>query len=133
VTLVDYLRSGWQLSLAIAIDFTGSNGDPQDPNSLHYLGGYNQYEQAIITIGTILETYDDNKSFPVWGFGGIPKFLGEKDPNNCFPLNGDRSNPEVKGASAILDVYRKNLQGIQLSGPTYFSEVLKEMISVVEQ
>lgn len=44
VTLVDYLRGGWQLSLAIAIDFTGSNGDPLEPFSLHYLDGYNQYE-----------------------------------------------------------------------------------------
>jgi hypothetical protein len=48
----------------------------------------------------------------VWGFGGIPKFMGEKNPNHCFPLNGDRVNPEVKGAEAVLDVYRKNLQGI---------------------
>jgi hypothetical protein len=47
-TMVDYLRSGWNLSLAIGIDFTGSNGDPQDPSSLHYLSpeGHlpNQYE-----------------------------------------------------------------------------------------
>ena len=47
--------------------------------------------------------------------------MGEREPNHCFPLNGDTSNPEVQGAEAILDVYRKNLQGIQLSGPTYFS------------
>ena len=29
-TFVDYLRSGWQINLHIAIDFTGSNGDPRD-------------------------------------------------------------------------------------------------------
>ena len=45
----------------------------------------------------------------MWGFGGIPRFLGEKEPNHCFPLNGDYDNPEVQGAEAILDVYRKNL------------------------
>lgn len=129
--MFEYLKSGWQLSLSIAIDFTGSNGDPSEPGSLHYLDGYNQYESAIISIGSILETYDDNKSFPVWGFGGIPKFMGETNPNHCFPLNGDRKNPEVKGSDAVLDIYRKNLSGIQLSGPTYFSEVLKEMLSIV--
>lgn len=74
--MFEYLKSGWQLSLSIAIDFTGSNGDPSEPGSLHYLDGYNQYESAIISIGSILETYDDNRSFPVWGFGGIPKFMG---------------------------------------------------------
>ena len=102
-TLIDYLRGGWNLSLSIAIDFTGSNGDPSDPSSLHYLGGYNQYEQAIISIASILETYDDDKKFVVWGFGGIPKFMGENDPNIrskylCFPLNGDENNIEVNGA-----------------------------------
>ena len=40
-SLVDYLRAGWQLSLSVAIDFTGSNGDPHEPTSLHYLDGCN--------------------------------------------------------------------------------------------
>jgi len=30
-TFVDYLRSGWQISLVCAIDYTGSNGDPSTP------------------------------------------------------------------------------------------------------
>ena len=37
-TFVDYLRSGWQVSLVTAIDFTSSNGNPATPGSLHYLG-----------------------------------------------------------------------------------------------
>lgn len=94
-TLVDYLRSGWQLSLSVAIDFTGSNGDPLEATSLHRLDGCNQYEQAIMSITSILEHYDDNKCFPIWGFGGIPRFMGDTEPNHCFPLNGDRANPEV--------------------------------------
>lgn len=40
-TFVDYLRSGWGISLAVAIDFTGSNGDPKNSNSLHFLGDFN--------------------------------------------------------------------------------------------
>ena len=35
---MDYLRSGWQISLVGAIDYTGSNGTPNLPNSLHYMG-----------------------------------------------------------------------------------------------
>ena len=30
-TFIDYLRSGWGISLAVAIDFTGSNGEPTQP------------------------------------------------------------------------------------------------------
>lgn len=40
-SFVDYLRSGWQVSLSLAIDYTGSNGNPSSPSSLHYLGPNN--------------------------------------------------------------------------------------------
>ena len=37
-TFVDYLRGGWAISMVCAIDYTGSNGEPSSPTSLHYLG-----------------------------------------------------------------------------------------------
>jgi hypothetical protein len=43
-TFIEYLRSGWQINLHVAIDFTASNGESSMPTSLHYLGGFNQYE-----------------------------------------------------------------------------------------
>ena len=55
---VDYLRSGWQISLSVAIDFTASNGQVHDPTSLHSLDDKNQYAQAIRQVGDILESYD---------------------------------------------------------------------------
>ena len=36
---IDYLKAGVQIGLSIAIDFTGSNGAPNQKTSLHYLGG----------------------------------------------------------------------------------------------
>jgi hypothetical protein len=33
----DFVMGGLEISLSIGIDFTGSNGDPRDPSSLHYL------------------------------------------------------------------------------------------------
>jgi hypothetical protein len=51
----EYLRSGWQMSLSVAIDFTASNGKINDPKSLHYPGSItNEYEQAIMSVGGIL-------------------------------------------------------------------------------
>lgn len=35
---VDYMQT-WQMNLAIAIDYTGSNSDPDVPGSLHWNGG----------------------------------------------------------------------------------------------
>lgn len=44
----------------IAIDFTGSNGDPRTPQSLHYInpGGYNEYLAAIWAVGNVIQDYD---------------------------------------------------------------------------
>jgi hypothetical protein len=42
----------------VAIDFTGSNGDPRTPSSLHYIdprGLPNQYHLAIESVGGVLE------------------------------------------------------------------------------
>lgn len=44
----------------IAIDFTGSNGDPRYPQSLHYINpnGYNEYLAAIWAVGNVIQDYD---------------------------------------------------------------------------
>jgi hypothetical protein len=34
-TFLDYIMGGTEINLMLAIDFTGSNGKPTDPNSLH--------------------------------------------------------------------------------------------------
>jgi hypothetical protein len=51
-TFVDYLRGGLQLNMMVAIDFTGSNGVPKFPNSLHFMNPQapNQYQMAIMAI-----------------------------------------------------------------------------------
>ena len=40
-SFLDYLRAGWQISIVTAIDYTASNGNPSDRNSLHFLGPQN--------------------------------------------------------------------------------------------
>lgn len=52
------------------------------------MGPSNQYEASIKKVGEILEPYDFDKLYPVFGFGAIPKFMGEAKVNNCFPLTG---------------------------------------------
>lgn len=44
----------------IAIDFTGSNGDPSSPLSLHYINpqGFNEYLSAIWAVGNVIQDYD---------------------------------------------------------------------------
>jgi hypothetical protein len=71
----------------VAIDFTGSNGNPASPNSLHYRdpsGLANQYQLAIQAVGGVLEFYDADKLFPVMGFGG--SVAPGVPVSHCFPM-----------------------------------------------
>ena len=66
-----HLQGGCLLNFVVGIDFTGSNGDPRDPSSLHYLGGAvpNQYTQAITAVGNVIQDYDSDQLYPAFGFG----------------------------------------------------------------
>ncbi|KAK1548744.1 hypothetical protein Q3G72_011691 [Acer saccharum] len=57
-TFLDYISSGFELNFMVAVDFTASNGNPRNPNSLHYIdpsGRLNSYQQTIIEVGEILD------------------------------------------------------------------------------
>ena len=42
------------------------------------MGANNQYEKALYQVGAVVEPYDHDKMFPVFGFGGIPRHNGDK-------------------------------------------------------
>lgn len=48
------------LSSQVGVDFTGSNGDPSSPDSLHYLSptGVNEYLTALWSVGSVVQDYD---------------------------------------------------------------------------
>ena len=67
---------GMEVALIVGIDFTRSNLDPSDPKSLHYFNAgdrdgkqLNDYVTAIRSVGEILQHYDSDKKYPVYGFG----------------------------------------------------------------
>merc|ERR1712107_274925 len=69
---LDYIQGGTQVNFTLAVDFTASNGNPMDPNSLHYRGDPsrpNQYVTAIRSVGEIVQDYDPDSMFPALGFG----------------------------------------------------------------
>ena len=69
---LDYMQGTLDMSLMVAIDFTGSNGDPRDHQSLHHFTDRqpSDYQRSIRQIGGILSAYDSDQKYPVWGFGG---------------------------------------------------------------
>ncbi|KAI9136448.1 Copine-domain-containing protein [Paraphysoderma sedebokerense] len=132
-TFLEFIAGGMQISLAVGIDFTSSNGNPRNDNSLHYInpsGELNEYQKAIHAVGNVLETYDTDKKYPVYGFGG--KLLSD-EVAHCFPLNGQIDNPEVQGVNGILAAYRSAISNVRLAGPTYFSVLINHLCDHIEQ
>jgi hypothetical protein len=118
---VDYVSGGCELNVVVAIDFTGSNGDPRQPGTLHHLDAHsmNPYEKAISAIVTILAKFDSDQKFPVLGFGA--KYSGQI--NHCFRCG---PSEEVHGVKGVLDAYDSVFKsGLVMSGPTVFTEVIE--------
>jgi len=135
-TFIDYLRSGMKINLTIGIDFTGSNGDYTQKNSLHYLKkGMNDYENAIRSCGDILAHYDDDKLFPVFGFGfkfpNCNDSLGQYSSDN-YPINNNINDPNIKTIDNVLKEYRKFITTIILWGPTNFAPMINNLNNVVK-
>ncbi|KAL8489846.1 hypothetical protein ACS0TY_025650 [Phlomoides rotata] len=106
----------------VAVNFTGYNGNPRSPDSLHYVdpsGFLNAYQQF----------YDSDRRFPAWGFGG-------KVPNgsvsHCFNLNGSPSDFEVEGVEGFMAAYLSALHNIDLSGPTLFGQVINKAADIAD-
>jgi hypothetical protein len=120
---IDYLTGGCQISLAVAIDFTASNGDPRQVGTPHYFHPpasqeWNDYEKAIFAVGSILAKYDADQRFPVWGFGAKYNNV----VRHCFQCG---TEVEVEGVQGIMDAYRGVFRTpLTMSYPTKFTEVI---------
>ena len=129
-SFVDYLKNGVQLGLSIGIDFTSSNGQINEPNSLHSLvsGTYNDYEQAISSCGLILAFYDYDQLFPAYGFGAI--INNNPKPNMCFNINFN-DDPNIYTIDNVIKEYRNCLKKIIFAGPTEFCPMIRKEIETI--
>lgn len=107
-SFLNYIFSGCEINLAIAIDFTLSNGKPTDEDSLHTSDlSNNSYYQALRSVGDILQFYDSDKLFPSFGFGGKLNLGIDYSDNasHCFALNGNIFDPECEGLDGVCEAY----------------------------
>ncbi|TNV81618.1 hypothetical protein FGO68_gene13326 [Halteria grandinella] len=134
-SIAEYIRSGWGLNMSVAIDFTASNKEFKNPTSLHrqYQNGKrNDYEEAIIQVGQILEPYAHDRKYALFGFGGIPMFTGASQVSHCFNLTGIY-DPTVQGFAEMLNLYKSRVPNVCMNGPSYFSEVLQNVLNYMEE
>mmetsp|Transcript_29101 Transcript_29101/g.74748 ORF Transcript_29101/g.74748 Transcript_29101/m.74748 type:complete len:418 (-) Transcript_29101:682-1935(-) len=142
LSFIDYLQKGMRMNLVAAIDFTQSNGMPTDPASLHFRQNFdfsqlqpgmnqggpqpNQYQKAILSIGSVLTPYSQTGRIDAFGFGG--KFANGEISHN-FILNGS-TNPGCEGPHGVLEAYNMALNNVALWGPTIFSQVIRATASL---
>ena len=88
-----------------------------------------RYEKAICMIGNVIEFYDFDKFFPVYGFGACR--MGSTTTEHCFALNGNEANPEVHGVQGIMDLYHQQLVQLRFSGPTLFAPCLAKAATLL--
>ena len=133
VSLLKLKKEGLNIDLNIAIDFTGSNGDPQNSTSLHYIsdGFVNNYEKSIRACADILSIYNKNDEYGVYGFGA--DLNGEF--KRCFNINryNKDGNNKIKGIENVIKEYKRTLQEVELSGGTYFAPVIQSINEKISQ
>ena len=125
----DHLKAGLQISLHVAIDFTGSNGNPMKPTSLHFMGSSrpNKYIEVLRAVVSILAPYDSDQKIPCYGFGAKLPIDNFAAAHMCFPLNGNADSPEITGLEEIVSAYQSTLDACRLSGPTHVAPLLNKV------
>ncbi|CAL8088558.1 unnamed protein product [Orchesella dallaii] len=133
-TFLEYIGGGTQIHCCFAIDFTASNGNPAETESLHHISEIvdrtNPYEQAIQAVGEIIQDYDPSKMFPVYGFGARIPPSGEVSHNFPVTLN---DSAYCKGMDGVLEAYRNCIRQIQLYGPTNFAPIIKNVAALAKE
>ncbi|KAL7373822.1 hypothetical protein ABVT39_014935 [Epinephelus coioides] len=132
-SFLDYIMGGCQIHMTIGIDFTGSNGDPSSPKSLHYINpeGFNEYQAAIRAVGNVIQDYGSDKMFPAFGFGALIPPSGQV--SHKFPINFNPSNPSCGGIEGVLHAYQLCLHKVRLYGPTNFSPIINHVAHFGQQ
>ena len=134
-SFIDYLKAGWYINLACAIDFTASNAHLHDIDNEG--DKKNDYELSILEVGKILKPFCYKQQFSAFGFGGIPHFLFDlpnpvekKDIDiNCFSLGEETTFNDL---DVLLSHYRNAVQHSTKWGPTLFSPLFSEMKAIIE-
>jgi len=130
-SFLDYVNAGAEISFITAIDFTASNGDASATDSLHHIDPLGQqlnpYAQAIMSVGQVVEFYDSDKLFPVYGFGA--KLAPGQPANHCFAANFDDRAPDhhpAPGIAGVLQTYYAAVARVVMSGPTLFQQIISQ-------
>ena len=111
---IDYMNWGLSINQMVLVDYSKSNGQPKQPDSLHALSSFkvNPYQHAISNVGGVLFKYGgETPVIRMHGFGG--KLPGSTEGASCefFELK-TQEIPEVKTIRQAIVVYERMLQAL---------------------
>ena len=73
---------------------------------------------------------------PTYGFGAnvlFPNHPQKGQVSHFFPCSGDMAKTAGYGVSGVFQLYSECLRNVQLNGPTYFSPMLKEVVTFTRE
>ena len=118
-------------NIVFAIDFTESNAENGresfhgfplhflDPNALVA----NPYQRVMELCARTMEDFDDDHSFPVFGFGDAVT-----TDKACFSLTP--GGEEIEGIDAVVRRYREIVPFVCMRGPTSFAPVIRKAADI---
>ena len=134
--LLKLLQKGLNIDLIIAIDFTQSNGNINNPSCLHYIKDdfVNNYEKGIREIYKIFSIYNKSNQYDLFGFGGLNYYFN--NCNYCFDIKDMNDNiNDIKNneqnIEKIISLYKKAVDTTLFEKGTYFSSVLVHTYNII--
>ncbi|VBB31314.1 unnamed protein product, partial [Acanthocheilonema viteae] len=125
-SFLDYITSGTQLHLAIAVDFS-KNLTVNKLNDMHAFD--NDFDCAIKGVAGIIRDYNSSKMFPAFGIGAkIPQALNNPQ---IFHLNFE-SEPYCRGIEGILEAYRNAKEKVIPTDRAEYSSVVNAIAKMAE-
>uniref|UniRef100_A0A915PMS6 C2 domain-containing protein n=1 Tax=Setaria digitata TaxID=48799 RepID=A0A915PMS6_9BILA len=125
-SFLDYITSGTQLHLAIAVDFSSNSGinKVNDPHAFDQ-----DFDCAINGIAGIVRDYTSSKMFPAFGLGAkIPPTFYD---SQAFHLNFG-SEPYCRGIDGVLEAFRKARRKVMSSDHAEYSPIVNAIARMVE-
>ncbi|VDM12085.1 unnamed protein product [Wuchereria bancrofti] len=125
-SFLDYITSGTQLHLVIAVDFS-TNLSVNKLNDTHTFD--NDFDCAIKGIAGIIRDYNSSKMFPAFGLGAkIPSALNN---SKVFHLNFE-SKPYCRGIDRVLEAYKNARRKVMPSDRAEYSLVVNAVAKMAQ-
>ena len=118
-TFLKYIYSEYCLKLMIAIDFSQPKKWTKNQQSVYY----EEFEEAIMKLGTLMKYYDNDNRIPCIGFGGkLPPYYNVI--SHCFALNGNFFDPTIDGLENIVKTFRQKTKEIRQHVSSIFVDII---------